>query len=172
MWLVTSSEGVRAGAEYKVGGQGLAVRRVYRDLAGDEIDLEQGELKLGDLVFVEVTIENTSGTTIQNIALVDRLPAGFEIENPRLGRSTPASWIDAAELWPTDFMNMRDDRITAFGALAPRTARKVVYTVRAVTSGKFALPPVEAEAMYDPAVWARAKGGTAVIGGLWTGKMI
>ncbi|HWU85951.1 MAG TPA: alpha-2-macroglobulin family protein, partial [Kofleriaceae bacterium] len=172
MWLVTSSEGVRAGADYKVGGQGLAVRRTYRTLGGEELDLAKGELKLGDLVFVEVTVENTSGATIQNIALVDRLPAGFEIENPRLGRSTPASWVNAAELWATDFMNMRDDRITAFGALGPRQAKKVVYTVRAVTSGKFALPPVEAEAMYDPAVWARAKGGTAVIGGPWTGKTI
>jgi uncharacterized protein YfaS (alpha-2-macroglobulin family) len=83
-----------------------------------------------------------------------------------------AGWINPAELWATDFMNMRDDRIHAFGALAPRQPRKVIYTVRAVTSGTFALPPVELEAMYDPALWARAKGGAAVIGGPWTGKTI
>jgi uncharacterized repeat protein (TIGR01451 family) len=172
MWLVASSEGVRPNATYKVGGDGLAVSRKYRKLDGTELDLSKGELRLGDLVFVELTLENTTGAPIQNVALVDRLPAGFEIENPRLGRGSMAGWIDPASLWASDFMNMRDDRITAFGTLAPKTPRKVVYTVRAVTSGTYAIPPVELEAMYDPALWARAKGGTAVIGGPWTGKTL
>jgi hypothetical protein len=172
MWLVATSEGVRAGGDYPVGGKGLAVARTYRKLDGTVVDLAAGGLRLGDLVFVELTVENTSGAWIQNVALVDRLPAGFEIENPRLGRSSPVSWITAEEVWATDFMNMRDDRITAFGSLAPRQSRKLVYTARAVTSGTFTLPPVEAEAMYDPALWARAKGGTAVVGGPWTGKTL
>jgi uncharacterized repeat protein (TIGR01451 family) len=171
-WLVVSSEGVRPSGEYPVGGKGLAVSRTYRTLDGTEVDLSKGTLRLGDLLFVEVTVENTSTAWIQNVALVDRLPAGLEIENPRLGRSSMASWIDPASLWATDFMNMRDDRITAFGSLQPKTPRKLVYTVRAVTSGTFALPPVELEAMYDPALWARAKGGTAVVGGPWTGKTL
>jgi uncharacterized repeat protein (TIGR01451 family) len=172
MWLVVSSEGVRPNGEYPVGGKGLSVSRTYKKLDGTEVDLAQGTLRLGDLVFVEVTVENTSGAPIQNVALVDRLPAGLEIENPRLGRGSMAGWIDPASLWDTDFMNMRDDRITAFGTLAPKAPRKLVYTVRAVTSGTFALPPVELEAMYDPALWARAKGGTAVVGGPWTGKTL
>jgi alpha-2-macroglobulin len=172
MWLVVSSEGVRPNGEYKVGGNGLSVSRTYRKLDGTEIDPSKGTLKLGDLVFVELEIENTSGSYIQNIAFVDRLPAGFEIENPRLGRSTKVDWAKDEDMWAVDFMNMRDDRLEAFGALAPKQARKLVYTVRAVTSGKFAIPPVEAEAMYDPTQWARAAGGVAVIGGPWTGKTI
>ncbi len=172
MWLVISSEGVRPNGAYQVGGKGLAVSRKYKKLDGTELDLAKGDLRLGDLVFVEVTVENTTGAAIQNLALVDRLPAGLEIENPRLGRGSMAGWINPAEVWVTDFQNMRDDRIAAFGTLPAKTARKVVYTVRAVTSGTYALPPVELEAMYDPALWARAKGGTAVIGGPWTGKTI
>ncbi|HWO17227.1 MAG TPA: MG2 domain-containing protein [Kofleriaceae bacterium] len=172
MWLVVSSEGVRPGADYQVGGKGLAVTREYKKLDGTEVDLSDGSLKLGELVFVEVTVENTSDGPIQNLALVDRLPAGFEIENPRLGRSSKASWITAEEQWEPDFLNMRDDRLQAFGTLPARTSKKVTYTVRAVTSGTFTVPPVELEAMYDPALWARAKGGTAVIGGPWTGKTI
>ena len=69
-------------------------------------------------------------------------------------------------------MNLRDDRLEAFGALAPRTTKKIVYTVRVVTSGKFTIPPVEAGAMYDATLWARGKGGRAVIGGPWTGKTL
>jgi uncharacterized protein YfaS (alpha-2-macroglobulin family) len=69
-------------------------------------------------------------------------------------------------------MNMRDDRLEAFGALPARTTKKIIYTVRVVTSGKFTIPPVEAGAMYDPTLWAREKGGTAIIGGPWTGKTL
>ena len=172
MWLVITSEGVRPNGEYQVGGNGLAVRRTYRDVGGNAIDLTKGDIELGDVAFVELEIENTTGQWIQNIALVDRLPAGFEVENPRLGRGITADWIVADEQWTVDFMNMRDDHLEAFGTLGPGVKRKLVYTVRAVTSGTYTLPPVEAEAMYDPTLWARAKGGTAVVGGPWTGKLL
>jgi uncharacterized protein YfaS (alpha-2-macroglobulin family) len=171
-WLVVTSEGVRPSGDYKIGGNGLSISRTYRDLGGNEIDPSQGQLKLGDLVFVEIEVGNTSGAYIQNIAVVDRLPAGFEVENPRLGRATKAEWMKDEEAWPTEFMNLRDDRLEAFGGLSPRTKRKIIYTVRVVTSGKFTIPPVEAEAMYDPTLWARDQGGTAVIGGPWTGKLL
>ncbi len=171
-WLVISSEGVRPGGGYKIGGNGLEVARTYRGLDGNELDLAAGQVKLGDLVYVELELTNTSGAAIQNIALVDRLPAGFEIENPRLGRSTRADWMKDDEMWGADFMNLRDDRLEAFGALPPHTGKKVIYTVRAVTSGTFTIPPVEAGAMYDATLWARGKGGRAVIGGPWTGKTI
>lgn len=173
LWLVVNSEGVRTNATYKVGGNGLAVSRTYRDQDGEEIDVTQPDaLRLGDVLFVEIELANTSGAYIQNIALVDRLPAGFEIENPRLGRTTKIDWVDPQHLWAMDFMNMRDDRLQAFGGLAPGAKAKIVYSVRAVTSGKFTVPPIEAEAMYDPTLWARAKGGTAIVGGPWTGKTI
>jgi uncharacterized protein YfaS (alpha-2-macroglobulin family) len=172
MWLVINSEGVRPGASYKTGGNGMSVKRKYHTLDGTAVDPTKGDLKLGDLVFVEVEVGNTSGASIQNIALVDRLPAGFEIENPRLGRSQKLYWVDEKDLWPVDFMNMRDDRLEAFGTLGSKTTKKLVYTVRVVTSGKFTIPPVEAEAMYDPTLWARDSVGTAVIGGPWTGKTI
>jgi uncharacterized protein YfaS (alpha-2-macroglobulin family) len=171
-WLVVTSEGVRPGGDYKVGGNGLTVARTYKDLAGTPIDPEKGDLKLGDLVFVEVQLSNTSGAAIQNIALVDRLPAGFEVENPRLGRSTRPDWIAEDQQWATDFMNLRDDHLEAFGALPAKAGKQLVYTVRVVTSGRFTIPPVEAGAMYDPTLWAREKGGTAVVSGPWTGKLL
>jgi hypothetical protein len=136
------------------------------------MDVGDGSLKLGDVVFVEVEVENKTGAAIQNIALVDRLPAGFEIENPRLGRGSRPDWVKDEDLWAVDFMNMRDDHLEAFGALPAGETRKVVYTVRVVTSGKFTVPPIEAGAMYDSTLWARDKGGTAVVSGPWTGKLL
>ncbi len=172
LWLVVTSEGVRDKADYKVGGNGLSIDRAYHTLDSTEIDPAKGELKLGDLVFVQIDVANTSSVTIQNLALIDRLPAGFEIENPRLGRSTKPDWVKDEEQWVPDFMNLRDDHLEAFGTLQPGESKKLVYTVRVVTSGKFTIPPIEIEAMYDPTLWARAKGGTAVVSGPWTGKLL
>jgi alpha-2-macroglobulin len=172
MWLVISSEGVRPNGVYKVGGSGMTVSRTYRNVAGDEIDLTKGDVQLGTVLYVEIEVTNTSGQQIQNIALVDRLPAGFEVENPRLGRGFKADWIEPEDQWALDFLNMRDDRLEGFGALKAGETKKVVYTVRAITSGTYTMPPVDVEAMYDPTLWAREKGGKAIIGGPWTGKLL
>ncbi len=76
--------------------------------------------------------------------------------------------MDSDDLWGLDHMNVRDDRIEAFGAL-PRAGktRTLVYAVRATTAGDFMVPPVEAEAMYDPRNWAREAGDRVVIVGPW-----
>lgn len=178
MWLVVRSEGVRPNVLYKTGGNGMLVKRQFRNLdgaliePGGEASGMKENIKLGEVLFVEVELTNASGVSIQNIALVDRLPAGFEIENARLGRGVKLEWATAEDMWQVDFQNMRDDRVEAFGSLPPNTTKKIVYSVRAVTSGKFSIPPVEAEAMYDPTLWARAAGAVLVVGGPWTGKTI
>ncbi len=167
LYLILSSEGVREKPEVRFGGSGLALSRTYRTIDGGSADPRSRDTSLAGLLLVEITVRNTSGERIQNVALVDRIPAGFEIENPRLGRGTVASWIEPESLWKPDFLDVRDDRLVVFGALEPRESRKVVYAVRAVTAGTFTLPPVEAEAMYDPRIWAREQGGTVKVASPW-----
>ena len=168
LYLVLASEGVRAGGQFRTGGEGLTLSRTYRKLEGDVVNMQGGEsVKLADLLYVEVEIQNTTKERIQNIALVDRLPAGWEVENARLGRGGQVEWAPSEEQWSADYVNIRDDRVEVFGSLEAGETKKVVYAVRAVTSGKFTLPPVEAEAMYDPRVWAREPGGTVEVSGPW-----
>ncbi|WP_309889394.1 MG2 domain-containing protein [Archangium sp.] len=167
LYLVLASDGVRADGQYRTGGEGLTLSRQYRNLAGDVLDVQGGSVNLAELVYVEVEVKNTSGERIQNIALVDRLPAGWEIENARLGRGGSVEWASSEEQWSADYVNIRDDRVEVFGSLDAGESKKVVYAVRAVTSGKFTLPPVEAEAMYDPRIWAREAGGTVEVSGPW-----
>jgi len=42
-------------------------------------------------------------------------PRVWEANRARLGRSTKAEWMKDEDLWTTDFMNMRDDRLEVFG---------------------------------------------------------
>lgn len=167
LYLIINSDGVRTGGKVRTGGEGLSVSRTYRTLEGDPVDVTGGAVKLADLLYVEVEIQNNTSERIQNIALVDRLPAGWEIENARLGRGGRVDWVEQSELWEADYLNLRDDRVEVFGALGARERKKVVYAVRAVTAGDFTLPPVEAEAMYDPRIRAREAGGQVQVAGPW-----
>lgn len=170
LWLVTTTDGVRTGADYKVGGNGMSISRSYHTPDGTVVDIAKDPLHLGDLLTVEVDLANTSGAAIQNIAVVDRLPAAFEIENPRLNRGALPAWVKEDQLWQPDFQNMRDDHLEAFGTLYPNQPRKLIYTIRVVTAGSFTVPPVDAEAMYDASLWARGPAGKATVAGPWTGK--
>jgi len=169
LWLILTSEGVREGVEAPAGGEGLVLTRRYRDAAGEPVDWEAGGHALGDLVYVELTLSNTSAERIANLALVDRIPAGWEIENPRLGRGSAPAWVNADEQWALDHLDLRDDRLEVFGHLDRGASGTVVYAVRATAAGRFTIPPVEAEAMYDPRIWARQPGREIFVNGPWVG---
>ncbi|QSQ16790.1 alpha-2-macroglobulin family protein [Myxococcus landrumensis] len=172
LFLVLSSEGVRSEGQVRMGGQGLVLTRKYRKQDGTELNLNASPVALAELIYVEVELKNNTGERVQNLALVDRLPAGWEIENARLGRGGSVDWVSADALWVPDYVNIRDDRMEVFGALNAKESKKVVYAVRAVTAGSFTLPTVEVEAMYDPRIWAREAGGTVRVSSPWKDSLL
>ena len=135
----------------------LTVRRRWLDRSGKPID--PAALKVGDLVCVEIELATpglTHGETVDNLAVVDALPGGLEVENPRLATSAGAS-ASATEAKPQR-VEFRDDRVLLFTSAGhdPRVFR---YSLRAVTAGSFILPPVEASCMYDPQFASLSGGG-------------
>jgi uncharacterized protein YfaS (alpha-2-macroglobulin family) len=74
------------------------------------------------------------------------LPAGFEIENPRINDVPGTSWVkDDAYAMHTD---IRDDRINLFVS-ASANSQSFYYAVRCVSKGTFRMGPVSADAMYN-----------------------
>lgn len=162
--LVSTTEGVKPDEVLPMGGKGLSVTRRYRNTSGGILGPDHA---LGELVYVELELRNTTGRVQENVALVDRIPAGWEIENPRLGRGSLPDWADANDLWVPEYMDIKDDRFMVFGKLGSGETIRTVYAIRAVTAGEFTIPPVSAEAMYDPRIWAREAGQTIRIDGGW-----
>ncbi|MBA2662217.1 MAG: hypothetical protein H0U74_07965 [Bradymonadaceae bacterium] len=166
LYAYISSEGVRKDGHVQTGGQGLNIKREYLDAEGNSVDLSA--MNLGALVYARVTLTSTTSEPVYNVALVDRFPAGWEIENPRLGRGRLPEWAEEGDRWSAEHMNVRDDRLEVFGTINPKESVELVYALRVVTAGQFAVPPVEAEAMYDPRIWAREAGTRVAITGPWS----
>ena len=112
------------------------------------------------MIIAEITARALT-ESLDNVVIADLLPAGFEIENPRLESRAGISWIkDGAR---PNYMDIRDDRMLLFTNLSRQQQRKFHYALRAVTMGEFVLPPVSAEAMYDPAKSSVANSGNVRI---------
>lgn len=170
LFLLVGSEGIRLKSTPRLGGDGLRVERKW--LRSDGLPMEAAgndgtPLELGELLYSVVTLTNTTSERVSNIALVDRFAAGWEIENPRLGGDQVPEFLQTGTEWSADHMDLRDDRVEVFGALGPNETVTWACALRAVTAGEFTVPPVEAEAMYDPRVWARAPGQKVRIAGPW-----
>lgn len=139
---------------------GMTVRRRLLDEQGKP--LAGGRVRSGDLVRVELSIN--AATPLQNLVLDDLLPAGLEIENPRLKTSVTSEAGDAAGRAEDPFhdtrLEMRDDRLVLMGDLLRAGTGTYVYTARAVTAGTYVLPPVRGECMYDSGTQSISDAGT------------
>jgi hypothetical protein len=97
-------------------------------------------------VIVQLTLERTFSTDVDNIVITDMLPAGFEIENPRTKNIPGMDWVKDEDS-PTA-LDVRDDRINLFVNLHSMR-QTYYYAVRAVSPGIYHMGPVSADAMYN-----------------------
>ena len=94
--------------------------------------------------------------------VVDRLPAGLVIDNPRLVRSGDIGALDwLATIDTPEHVEFRDDRFVA--AIDETTMNADTYTLaylaRASVPGSFAHPAASVEDMYRPDLAARTGAG-------------
>ncbi len=123
--------------------QGLKIRRAYFDRNLSPIKSFKN-LTQGQSLIVQLTLNCTQAT--DNVVIVDKLPAGFEIENPAFKTSDGHS--QGSRNMRVFRKEVRDDRLIIFAH--PRAGESTFkYVARAVTVGEFNLPRTEAECMYD-----------------------
>lgn len=137
--------------------RGLRCRRRFFGPSGAALNL--ASVKHGDLVFVEVELSTDGRGAVADVAVVDPLPGGFEVETPKLLQRLP--WDDADDASGARLQRLRegtadrveflDDRVLIY-ATAAREPVAFRYAVRAVAAGVFEYGPIQAEAMYAPEV--------------------
>jgi uncharacterized protein YfaS (alpha-2-macroglobulin family) len=89
---------------------------------------------------------------LDELALIQILPSGWEIENIRLLKEDLPVWMSKWMLNQEEYLDIRDDRIMWFFDFPwNRKSLDFVVKLNAVTVGEFILPPTLFEAMYNNA---------------------
>lgn len=143
--------------------QGIAIKRRLLGHKGETVDPKN--LTQGASYVVELEIH--CDREVRNMVVTDLLPAGFEVENPRLNQDERTGIVLPHGSVQPMHLEMRDERLVlVFDEMSSTPGSHkhyFYYVVNAVTPGRFQQPPVEAEAMYDPAVRGASAPGEIVV---------
>jgi uncharacterized protein YfaS (alpha-2-macroglobulin family) len=140
--------------------QGYEIERSFYKMDGTKMEAKTVTQNDRFVIVLKVT---EAEAKYARLLLVDRLPAGLEIDNPNLvdgGAIDAFSWlkkdVDASH---TEY---RDDRfVAAFDRESNQSAFfQVAYVVRAVAPGKYVEPPATVEDMYRPERFGRTGFGS------------
>ncbi len=143
--------------------RGFKIERLYFTLDGKPADPANARQNDRFAVVLRITEPQPQ---FGRVIVADYLPAGFEIDNPRLvssGDTGTLSWIqDAATPVNAEF---RDDRFSAaFNRKSGDPAVfTVAYIVRAVSPGTYVHPQAFVEDMYRPDRFGRTATGAVTV---------
>lgn len=143
------SDGIPANQDETESNKGLEMTIKYVTLDGKEINPKK--IDQGTDFRAEVSIKNTGLVNYHELALHHVFPAGWEIHNARLTGATTGG--DQPE-----YQDIRDDRVYTFFDLKKGKTKQFNILLNASYLGKYYLPAVSVEAMYDKAIHARKRG--------------
>lgn len=124
----------------------------YFSLTGKPIDPTQ--LQQGTDFVAQVNFKNPGKRgKYDNLALTQVFPSGWEILNTRMMNND-----EAFKSSPSAYRDYRDDRVNTYFSLAEGQNATYFVMLNAAYLGKFYLPPVYVEAMYDATINATEKG--------------
>lgn len=147
--------------------EGIEILREYVNSKGDVVD----SVALGEEITVRVKVRAIARTYINDVVIQDLLPAGFDavLQNPAAeeGEDSAAAWRDRLSTggnWQPQYTDVREDRVVLYGTVSDALAA-YEYRLKATATGVFSVPPVYAEAMYEPTVRARSGAGKMRVAG-------
>lgn len=134
----------------------ISIERALFSTEGKPITARQ--FNTGDMLIVRLRVQ-ANKQAIKDGLVVDRIPAGFEVENLNLSQGPQAGEFTVegtniaaananARIVHTEY---RDDRFVAAAKL-DGSRLELFYLVRAVTPGRYVVPAPYAEDMYRPEI--------------------
>ncbi|SFZ90422.1 hypothetical protein SAMN05428642_101927 [Flaviramulus basaltis] len=133
--------------------RGLSVSVVYKDLKGNTMDVSK--LQQGQDFVATVKISNLKNVNVNDLALTQIFPSGWEIVNTRFTDFGDTTTSQAR------FTDIRDDRVNFYFDL-PQKGKYDTKTFNVILNasylGTYYLPGIQAEAMYDNEFLVHTKG--------------
>ena len=147
------TEGIPEQGEEKAYANGVSLAVSYVDLNGSPVNVAQ--LEQGTNFSAVVTVKNPSARGYNNLVLSEIFPAGWEILNTRFLNESVTDSLSAG----VNYQDIRDDRVYSYIDRLPAGSQvNVKINLCAVYPGRFYLPPVYCEAMYDYLIRANTAG--------------
>lgn len=135
----------------KAAADGLKLDVRYLDGENNELDVDA--LEQGIDFIAEISVTHTGhGQDYRELALSHLVPSGWEIHNARLS-GTDDNQSDAFT-----WQDIRDDRVYTYFDLKRGRTKTFRIGLTAAYEGRFYLPMIGVEAMYDAAIHARVPG--------------
>ncbi|SHI64957.1 hypothetical protein SAMN04488096_103180 [Mesonia phycicola] len=128
----------------------LSVKTQFFDATGSTLDVSN--LRQGTEVIAKVTVTNTSMNNVDNIALSQIFPSGWEVVN------TSFTDLGGGADGNADYKDIRDDRVNFYFDLNQKKTKVFTVKLNASYLGTYYLPGTQAEAMYDNTYFARTQG--------------
>nr|WP_315145387.1 MG2 domain-containing protein [uncultured Flavobacterium sp.] len=128
----------------------LSAKVVFKNRKGAVINVSK--INQGTEFLAEVTVKNQKNEYVENVALSQILPSGFEIVNTRF-----TDYGDAMNN-VADYIDIRDDRTNFYFKLKANETKTFRILLNASYLGTYYLPGLQCEAMYDHTFLARTKG--------------
>jgi uncharacterized protein YfaS (alpha-2-macroglobulin family) len=133
--------------------RGLSVSVEYKDLKGNKIDVSK--LMQGQDFVATVSVSNLKNDHVNDVALTQIFPSGWEIVNTRFTDFGSTTTSQAR------FTDIRDDRVNFYFDLNKKGkhgTKTFNVMLNASYLGTYYLPGIQAEAMYDNEYLVRTKG--------------
>ncbi len=145
-------DGIPAEGDRTVKASNLQLGLEYKTMNGQVLDVSK--LAQGTDFMAIVTVKNPGNFgDVENLALTQIFPSGWEIRNTRL-----EDIQSAHELSQPDYRDYRDDRVYSYFDLNRGKHKQFVLLLNASYTGRYYLPAVSCEAMYNNSVSARQPG--------------
>jgi alpha-2-macroglobulin len=145
------AEGIPTAGKETDESSNLAIEVTYKDMKGN--DLNPASIKQGTDFKAIIKVSNTGNMGyLENLALTQVVPSGWEIINTRMTQEAGTS----SDVF--DYQDIRDDRVLTYFNLRGGESKTFSVLLNATYRGTFYMPVISCEAMYDNRIYARKAG--------------
>ncbi|MRI01377.1 hypothetical protein GH721_12615 [Kriegella sp. EG-1] len=150
LYVSIVNSGILPVGEEKVIQRNLSTIVSYKARNGNKIDVSK--VQQGTDFIAEVILKNNTDNNLKDVALMEIFPSGWEIVNTRF---TDYDSFDENKVNHTD---LRDDRANFYFDLKAKESKTLRVVLNASFLGRYYLPGVQVEAMYDNDYEVHTKG--------------
>ncbi len=141
--------------------KGLSMKVDYLDMNLKPVD--QKNMEQGSDFMMVTRVTNNTFSNVDDIALTQMVPSGWEIRNTRLFEA-----VTGIRESSFDYRDFRDDRVNTYFNLGKGESKTFVMILNAAYKGEFYQPSIWCEAMYKANCYSRFPGNPVKV----TGKII